>query len=786
MNVSHRIPALILALALPVAAVADWPHIRGPQADGTTLAQSELAGESVGLKVDWKIDLGSAYSGIVSDGDKAVTMFADDSGDWLGAFEASSGKELWRYKLGDITQGEDGADDGPLSNPTLGHGHVYALGSRGVLHAVRLDNGKKSWSKSLADDFGGKTPHFGFTTTPLIVDKLVVVQAGGDEGRSIVALDAKSGEKRWTHGEGSIDYQSPVLMTLGGKQQIVAVNSTGITGLDTGGRQLWTLAFEEGQRANSTTPAFIGNDRFLINSRPGVIAYEVRKSGAGFEAAELYRSDVLGQSYAAPVYHEGHVYGFRGKVLACMNAETGERVWRSRPPGGDGLILVDGKLVIFAAKGNVVIADATTDGYKERAVVQALEGSSLTWPSFAGGRVFVRNLEDMAAVSLAAKAAEAASGGDAAQSHAFGEWLTQLAQSGERKGEMIDAFMARHERMPVIDGEWVHFVYRGDVEEVALAGSMLGGSPEPMHRVEGTDLFHLSYKLPEGLRFEYSFQTNYSDWTHDPNNDRTVPAIFGDNKHSEFFTTGYQQDSHVEVPDGPRGQLETFTLTSKILGYDKEIKVWLPPSYAEGRGSYPVLVVNDGHTWLDKGLMQNSLDNLVGDRMRPVIAAFVPSHRQWWLEAGGTRTEDFVRMQVDELLPALRERYRVAEGERVHAVMGTRYYGISAAMAALLHDEVFGGAAIQSVALGMGGDRLIEEITTSKAKGLRMYLDWNRFDEKDIDRGYDTAADSRRLAGVFESSGHALAGGERSDSAGWSGWRNRTDEILATLFPAGS
>ena len=143
-------------------------------------------------------------------------------------------------------------------------------------------------------------------------------------------------------------------------------------------------------------------------------------------------------------------------------------------------------------------------------------------------------------------------------------------------------------------------------------------------------------------------------------------------------------------------------------------------------------------------------------------------------------------MQVDELLPALRERYRVADGERVHAVMGTRYYGISAAMAALLHDEVFGGAALQSVALGMGGDRLIEEIKTGKAKGLRLYLDWNQYDVKDVDRGYDAAADSRRLAGVIESSGHALTGGERSDSAGWSGWRNRADEILTTLFPAGS
>ena len=117
--------------------------------------------------------------------------------------------------------------------------------------------------------------------------------------------------------------------------------------------------------------------------------------------------------------------------------------------------------------------------------------------------------------------------------------------------------------------------------------------------------------------------------------------------------------------------------------------------------------------------------------------------------------------------------------------MGNRYYGFSAAYAVLKNPQIFGHAALQSVSMGMGlQDEIRAMIEGKKGQSTEFYLDWNRYDQRNIDRGWDLGADSKELAGLLRRNGYTLAGGEKLDSAGWSGWRNRTGEILSTMFPA--
>jgi len=773
----------ILTLAPPEARGSDWPHLRGPGSDGRTAAAGTFS-EAFGLKVEWKAPLGSAYSGIaVADG-SLVTAFADGGSDVVAAFDAASGKPRWRYRLGARNEGHDGSDDGPLSTPVLGGGRVFALGPDGRLVALRLADGGLVWERRLAD-FGGEAPSFGYATTPVLLDDVLILQAGGPEGRSIVGLDAATGETRWTRGDDGLLYESPAAMTLAGRRQVVAIGPKTIVGLDPGdGSLLWTHPLGEEDRVATSTPTFIGEDRFLTFITGDAVAFRVSRSETGFAVEELYRSKTLGGTYAQPVYHEGHVYGFRGQVLACMNAETGERVWRSRPPGGDGLILVDGRLVIFAAKGNVVVADATPEGYRERARVQALEGSSLTWPSFAGGRVYVRNLEEMAAVAVTSGGATVVSGASTPDHHQFAIWVHQVARSQDPVA-MVDALCERQKRFPIVEGDFVHFLYRGEATDVAIAGSMIdSGTPEPLERVPGTDLFHRTYRLEPGARWEYRFQIDFEEWVTDPRNDRTVPGVEDDDLFSELVTPGYALATHTAEPEGPRGRVESFTLKSEILGYDKQIDVWLPPGYDEGDERYPLLLVNDGKAWIEKGLMVNSLDNLVGATVRPVVVAFVEAYPQWWLEAGGSRTEEYVQMQVGELVPALEQRYRLIEEPSARAVMGNLFYGLSSAYAAVAHPDVFGAAAVQSVYLGLGyGDDLLAMLREGKGADVRFYLDWNRYDERNIDRDWDFAEDSRTLAAALREGGYRSRGGEMLDSGGWGSWRNRTDRVLEALFP---
>ena len=454
------------------------------------------------------------------------------------------------------------------------------------------------------------------------------------------------------------------------------------------------------------------------------------------------------------------------------------------PPGGDGLILVEDHLVIFGAKGNVVVAEATPEGYRERARTQALDGSSLTWPSFSDGRVFVRNLGEMAAVEITRRPVSGKANATAAADHEFGHWVERVQSAGD-PAAMVDEFFVRNDSLPVVEGEYVHFVYRGDATDVSIAGSMLDSqAPEALTRIEGTDLFYRTFRLEPASRWEYRYHVDFEQWKTDPANPRTVPLVHGEGEASELVLPGYSAALHLETPDSPHGRMESLQLTSKTLGYDKKIEVWIPPGYGESDRSYPLLVVNDGEAWLSKGLMSHTLENLVGMSVEPLVVAFVEPGREWWVEAGGTRTDDYVTMLARELVPMLEKRYQLVGEAASCALMGNRYYGLSAIYAALRYPDVFGGAAAQSVSIGLGtADALKRLIDERSGDPLRFYLDWNRFDERNVDRGSNLGEDSRKLAGMLRDGGCLLEGGEVLDSYGWGGWRNRTDRALVAMFP---
>jgi hypothetical protein len=59
-----------------------------------------------------------------------------------------------------------------------------------------------------------------------------------------------------------------------------------------------------------------------------------------------------------------------------------------------------------------------------------------------------------------------------------------------------------------------------------------------------------------------------------------------------------------------------------------------------------------------------------------------------------------------------------------------------------------------------------------------------RHDERNVDRDWDLGEDSASLAQLLEQNGYRVVGGEALDSVGWGGWRTRTDEMLASMFPA--
>jgi len=164
--------------ASPEAGTArDWPTWSGPNRDMTSLGNGLFEEEGFGLEKVWSRPLGSAYSGIsVVDG-HVVTGFSDGESDYLVSLAAVDGQEQWRYRISKTYKGHDGSDDGPLATPMIADGTVYGLGAWGDLFALSLNDGKKIWAHQLVESLGARKPEYGFSTTPTVVDDMLVIEA---------------------------------------------------------------------------------------------------------------------------------------------------------------------------------------------------------------------------------------------------------------------------------------------------------------------------------------------------------------------------------------------------------------------------------------------------------------------------------------------------------------------------------------------------------------------------------------------------------------------------------
>ena len=92
-----RLLAVLAVLACAPADAADeWPGLRGPNHDGSAGRGSRFAAGPGAPVVRWRTKIGSGYSGVAVSGGRLATLFADGGTDVLAAFDAASGKELWR------------------------------------------------------------------------------------------------------------------------------------------------------------------------------------------------------------------------------------------------------------------------------------------------------------------------------------------------------------------------------------------------------------------------------------------------------------------------------------------------------------------------------------------------------------------------------------------------------------------------------------------------------------------------------------------------------------------
>jgi len=219
--VLRALVVLALASCCLSAFAGEWPRYRGPRGDGISTEDLFRGTGPFQLSVGWKSPTGSGYSGIAVAGGHVITMFSAGESDVMAAFDPMTGTERWRFEIGPTYAGHDGSHTGPLATPVIGGEQVFGLGATGRLFSLKLDSGELLWSIDLVAERKAQAPYYGFSTSPLLQDGVLIVEMGGEEN-FVSGFDPASGELRWTQGVDAVMHQSPIPLRFEGRGQVVA------------------------------------------------------------------------------------------------------------------------------------------------------------------------------------------------------------------------------------------------------------------------------------------------------------------------------------------------------------------------------------------------------------------------------------------------------------------------------------------------------------------------------------------------------------------------------------
>jgi outer membrane protein assembly factor BamB len=389
--------------AAPPAAVseppaAEWPGFRGPRRDGVVRGLRIATDWSASPPVElWRRPVGPGWSSFAVDGARLFTQEQRGDDEVVACYDLRTGEPVWRHRdAARFWESNGGA--GPRGTPTLHGGRVYALGATGILNALDARDGAVLWTRNAAADTKVEVPGWGFSSSPVVIDDVVIVATAG----KLAAYDARSGQPRWYGPDGGDGYSSPHRVTVDGVTQVLFLSANGaIAVAPADGKVLWEHSWKSGPRI--VQPALTADGDVLVGAGDAVRRVALTPGGRGWTVEERWTSNGLKPYFNDFVIHDGHAYGFDGRLLAAIDLRDGTRKWKGGRYGSGQLVLLaeQGLLLVISEAGELALVRAAPDQFTELARAPAIQGKTWNHPVVVGDVLLVRNGEEMAAFRLA-------------------------------------------------------------------------------------------------------------------------------------------------------------------------------------------------------------------------------------------------------------------------------------------------------------------------------------------------------------------------------------------------
>lgn len=361
----------------------------------------------------WRQPIGAGWSAFAVVGGCAFTQEQRGEEELVTCYDLLSGRLLWAHRdAARFTQWQGG--EGPRATPTVVDGRVFTYGATGLLNCLDAASGQRVWSRSVLAENGLANTEWGTSSSPLVFEDKVVVTGGATLGPVLFAYHCETGAPLWKAGNDQASYASPLLATLAGKRVILSNNAAALTAHDPAtGAVLLDYRWGTDKMPKASQPVVLEGDRVFLSAGYGM-GCQLLKISAGADgklsAEQLWRGIRMKTQFNSAAVRDGFLYGLDDGGLACVDVATGERRWKEGRFGAGQSLLVDDGILVQGERGEVVLAAAQPEGYRELARLPALSSKTWNFPTLAGRYLLARNDREVVCYELPMKPAAATAG----------------------------------------------------------------------------------------------------------------------------------------------------------------------------------------------------------------------------------------------------------------------------------------------------------------------------------------------------------------------------------------
>ena len=376
------------------ANASEWPQFRGISGQGHAEIKNLPLSWSVSENIAWKKELpGTAWSSPVFSEGKLYLSNAVPSGEGFSLralrLDAVTAKLDWDVELFRMETAQRIHRKNSHASPTpfLESGRLYVhFGNQGT---ACLDlNGKVIWKKRFE-----YPPVHGSGCSPVIEGELLLFSADGARDPALYALDKKTGEVRWkadrdADASRKFSFCTPLVIEVKETRQIISPTSDFVFSYDLSGKQLWKLNYPGGYSV-VPRPVFANGLVYVSSGYDRPIIHAIRPDGSGdvTKTHLAWKTDKNApRNSSVVVVGDLFFMAADNGVVSCLDARSGDLIWRERVSGScsasllhaDGRIyLLDeqGKTFVFAAAGEYKLLAKNDLDDRALASIIATEGA---------------------------------------------------------------------------------------------------------------------------------------------------------------------------------------------------------------------------------------------------------------------------------------------------------------------------------------------------------------------------------------------------------------------------